>query len=697
MSFALNRPGRGSSRGAQRPTLLSGGARHGEADFRRLNHTASGRLGTRCDTRQDGLLQDSDIKPDLQRATNVSDDISHDRKIASHSLPAYISKSSRIGTSRGGSSSDNRGKSANDSGPRSFSNDYDIGSFQDDYRRGSCRNEYGRESFGNSYGKRSAASMDSGVSVGSAAGSVCGGDTDYGRDRMKSKNQWGSGRSSGRMRTSMNDSGYTTNTSMRSLSSSTGRGETTIRDVADRLEEINLRSDNDDECSSGGRHPTLDGSVAETSTSLHKSDTPNPLEERLKREAPQVLAKRLIYKKYLQKYIPSMMSIRDKQIKVIDGFAGTGRATELDWPTEIEHYETPIIALRVALHYFRAKDNLRGEVIFDNARQFDVSGYLSGIEDLRMFAYDRFEIAPADKHRVVLVFFEHEKNAYKELVKNVIKIITMYRVRVDEEAHFKDGFCKVRCDFKGTKRANNEYLVACYIVHADLTKVAPVSGSDVLVLNSKGDTVVPLDVVKRMTDSRKQIFLTLDIRIDAPNTNHGQVANKMSSNGRLTKTESDAYEQSLKQSAKADCFLSLETQGYTSTVIGHMLFRASHISNFKKMKEAMNEVRESLQSNLICCFTNYKTFKEPYQLRLPQEDKESDRNTANAIFQRFRGKESVLSEVERYVWTETPYVFRKKPLKILEVAGKLFVKTDDQTRKKGTFPDRSDWNLVFSQ
>ena len=697
MSFALNRPGRGSSRGAQRPTLLSGGARPGGADFRRLNHTASGRLGTRCDTRQYGLLQDSDIKPDLQRATNVSDDTGHDRKIASHSLPAYISKSSRKGTSRGGSSSDYRGKSAYDSGPRSFSNDYDMGSFQDDYRRGSCRNEYGRESFGNSYGKRSTASMDSGVGVGSAAGSVCGGDTDYGPDRMKSKNLWDSGRSSGRMRTSLNDSGYTTNTSMRSLSSSTGRGETTITDVAERLEDIYLGSDNDDECSSGGRHSTLEGPVAETSTSQHQSDTPNPLEERLKREAPHVLAKRLIYKKYLQHYIPSMMSIRDKQIKVIDGFAGTGRATELDWPTEIEHYETPIIALRVALHYFRAKDNLKKEVIFDNARQFDVSGYLSGIEDLRMFAYDQFEIAAADKHRVILVFFEHEKNAYKELVRNVIKIITMYRVRVDEEAHFKDGFCKVRCDFKGTKRANNEYLVACYIVHADLTKVAPVSGSDVLVLNSKGDTVVPLDVVKRMTDSRMQIFLTLDSRIDAPNTNHGQVANKMSSNDRLTKTEVDAYEQSLTRNAKADCFLSLETQGYTCTVTGHMLYRASHISSFKKMKEAMNTVRESLQSNLICCFTNYKNFREPYQLRLPREDDESDRNTANAIFQRFRSKESVISEVERYVWEETPYVFRKTPLKILEVAGKLTVKTDDQTRKKGTFPDRRDWNLVFSQ
>lgn len=685
----MNRQGWGTSRGAQRPNLLSGGARPTGVDPRRLNHTSSGRLGAGCETRQDGLLQDQHLKPDLESATNVYSRLdtgpgAHDRNIASRSLPARTGRG-RFSSNRSGESVDNN------FGRRSFSHNNDKEFFENEFRKESYRDEYGRGSFGNSHKERSTASVDSGGSFGSAAGFACGRDAGDRGYSMKAKNLWDSGRSSGRTGISMQDSGYSTS-SMRSLSNSTGRDDAAIRDMTDDFDDINIGSD--DEYSSGWWHVTPDKSSAETATSLPRF-TPNPLEIKLKREAPHVLAKRLIYKKYLQGYIPSMMSIPGKQIKVIDGFAGTGRATKLDWPKEIEHYETPIIALRVALHYFRAKDNLKGDVVFDNNRQLDVSEYLSGIEDLRMFAGDRFEIAPSDKHRIVLVFFENEKNMYKELVKNVIKLITMYRVRVDEDKHFKDGFCKIRCDFKGTKRANSEYLVACYIVHADLTKVIPALASDLVMLSSQGDKVVPIDVVKRMADSYKQIFITLESKIGVVNTNRGQAANRMGSNGR--KIELDAYEQSLKQNAKADYFLSLETQGFTSTVTGHLIFKTSHIKGFQKMKDAMTKVGESLQNDLICCFTNYKNFKEPYQLHLSPKESEADKATANAVFARFRGNETVLSEVERYVWLETPYVFRKTPLKILEDVGKLTVKNDDQKRTKGKFPDRRDWNFVFSQ
>ena len=455
------------------------------------------------------------------------------------------------------------------------------------------------------------------------------------------------------------------------------------------MEDINLSSD--EECPSGWWAPSPSGT--ERTTSQQASDIANALEERLKHEEPHVLAKRLIYKKYLQSYIPSMLSVQDKTITVVDGFAGKGRATDLGWPTEIEHYETPIIALRVALHYFKKKG--KEDVAFDNEIDFDVDGYLNDIENLRMYAGDQFKIDSSDKHRVVLVFVENDKNAYIELVKNVIKIIKMYRLRVDEKEDFKHGFCKVRCDFKGTKRTKSEYLVACYIVHADFTKLAAFTGNCILVLNTQGDKRIPLDVVKRSVDSRKQVFVSLNSQIVSPDHDHSTTVNSERHTNHLTVKHLDDYERLLIQNSHTDCFLSLEMQGYTNNVTGHILFGASHMKSYKCIKESMNTVRQGLQTSLICCFTNFKDFRECDRLRLPHKFKVSDIATANAIYDRFRGTQTVMSEVEKYIWLETPYVFRKTPLKILEDNGKLIVKTDYSKRRKGTYPDFRDWNFVL--
>ena len=700
----MNRQGRGSSRGAHRPNLLSAGSRSGPGDPRRLNHTASGRTYPSYESMQLSLppnseKQSASLDSDARRLEPSPDaQFVHDAKTAVQSLPGCRPRSSIEGNRRGkrGFSGHSRGREVNkDSGQRSFHNNYDSGSLENKFRSESFKSEYGRESFGHGYGKCSTTSLDSGVSVGSASGFSYDDDA-YPKQghRTKPKHYWDSGRSSARLK----NSGYSTD-SVRSLSSSVDHGDATTRDMIDSLDDIYLGSDEED--TSGPRCKTVTGQNA--------TKKPNPMEEKLKREAPHILAKRLIYKKYLQQYIPFMMSIQDKQVKIIDGIAGTGRATNLVWPTEIEHYETPIIALRVALHYFRQKESSREDVVFDNNREFDVSGYLDGIADLEMYASDIFEIPPTDKHRVILVFFESDKNAYKELVKNVLKIITMYKIRVDEEENFKNGVCKIRCDFKGTKRPNSEYLVACYIVHAGMIKVTPVSASDILVLNSQGDNEVPVDRMKRIIDYRNQILLTLTSKVEVTNTNGSRAAIRRRNH--LTKGEVDALEQTLKQNAKNDLYLSLETQGYTNNATGHVLFGASQMysfkymkeamRSFKYMKEAMNTVHKSLQEHLICCFTSYKHFKKPYQLRLPGEESESDKATANAIYQRFRRKEVVVSEVRQYVWLETPYVFRKRPLKILEDNGKLTVKNDDQKRIRGTFPDRRspdrrDWNLVFS-
>ncbi|XP_045202967.2 uncharacterized protein LOC123556377 [Mercenaria mercenaria] len=68
------------------------------------------------------------------------------------------------------------------------------------------------------------------------------------------------------------------------------------------------------------------------------------------------LVKRIMYKKYLQAYIEKTQSEKyTLRTMLIDGFAGVGRYGN-EWPSEIERYGSPLIALIIALGVCYRKD-----------------------------------------------------------------------------------------------------------------------------------------------------------------------------------------------------------------------------------------------------------------------------------------------------------------------------------------------------
>lgn len=414
-------------------------------------------------------------------------------------------------------------------------------------------------------------------------------------------------------------------------------------------------------------------------------------DEILRSVLPHVKAKRTIYKKFLQAYFPSISKTGNNRVIIIDGPAGTGRATEHSWPKEIENYETPLIALRVALHYFRKKGNQ--DVCFNNHLKWDLNTYLDNIEALRKNTGVEIEIDSSDNHKVILVFVENDRNLYKELVINVITVIKMYGLRLDMIENFENGRCKVRCDFKRTGRILSEYLVVCYIVNADITQLKAPREKSLTVFNTDNDTAVPLDVLKNFIGSQNQVFISLNSTINSHNGNNSNFTKGGSLESIVTANFVSNYEHILKQSSKHCHVLSLEMQGVMQSTAGHILFAANHIHSFRYMKEAMTVVKQGSANSLVFGLS----LRIPGHFQVTEEiPNDKTAAAADAIYRKFRGREASISEIKSFVFLETIFVFRKAPLKILEMQGKITVRPQTPERRKGTFPDHTKWILVFS-
>ena len=429
-----------------------------------------------------------------------------------------------------------------------------------------------------------------------------------------------------------------------------------------------------------------------------------------KTDSPGVLAQRIIYKNYIQPYIAIMMS-KFRKVTIFHAFSGMEKNSNHGWPTEIEKYGPPIISLRVALHYFKRKGN--EDIVYDNDRQIDVDAYLNEIDELKKSERSEIEIDTSPNHRMFLIYAEGNSYLYKELLKNVIKVIKMYRLRCEVEQDFKNGICKVWCDFRGTNRGSSSYVVACYLVHADFAQMAVPREPCLTFIDPVEYTGAPIDRVKKFVGLKMEVIvnlrcgylnrckssrsvgreaLTLQKTMAAL---YGLTLDDIASNSErkedLTTTDIvsnvfHSYEQTLKRETGTDLTLSFEIRKENQFCDSCLLFATTHMKGFIYMKESMIKASPDSKSFWL---------SEENDLGSITIDQDND-DIARTIHKHFSGKEVLLSEVKNYVWLKTPFLFRKTPLKLLEMQGQLTVKTRDVTRKRGTFPDRRDWELVFT-
>lgn len=142
----------------------------------------------------------------------------------------------------------------------------------------------------------------------------------------------------------------------------------------------------------------------------------------------------------------------------------------------------------------------------------------------------------------------------------------------------------------------------------------------------------------------------------------------------------ELYKRQLKEKAGAEYVLSFRIMKFSQTWY-YLVFATKHIKGLKVMKEAMWKIDKR---------GNY-TFGDIRRGQKTIYDIDSDfhlRQAANQVYEKFAGKTVPVEEVEEFVLVETPYIFRKKTLVLLEEKGKItnVVRNDGKHRRRGTFP-----------
>jgi len=123
----------------------------------------------------------------------------------------------------------------------------------------------------------------------------------------------------------------------------------------------------------------------------------------------------------------------------------------------------------------------------------------------------------------------------------------------------------------------------------------------------------------------------------------------------------DLYETQLKNVASAKYVRSFEMIGANNQPIYYMVFGTKHWKGLKVMKEAMwNVDRRGTYS-----FSDLTDVNQKYMIDYGAEPKWVPA-AANMVYKKFAGKTVNGSEIEQFVITETPFLYRKSILKCLE-------------------------------
>ncbi|KAK3581200.1 hypothetical protein CHS0354_024736 [Potamilus streckersoni] len=156
------------------------------------------------------------------------------------------------------------------------------------------------------------------------------------------------------------------------------------------------------------------------------------------------------------------------------------------------------------------------------------------------------------------------------------------------------------------------------------------------------------------------------------------------------------YENQLMKRANSNMVLTFEIRNSRNIRIYHLIFITNHQKGLETMKEAMNRATQSPES---FCLSEYKILRK--EISLSFGNIQNDELVAETIFNEFKGKENVpISHIKHFILFDTPFVFRKKALKILQTDGnpKLIKVVNEYNlppRRQLSFPDITDWLLTF--
>lgn len=440
-----------------------------------------------------------------------------------------------------------------------------------------------------------------------------------------------------------------------------------------------------------------------------------------KGDTPHSRVKRIMYKKYLQAFIPSTQQSETYSGKpfttvIIDGFAGAGRY-DSSRPSEIDSYGSPLIALMVTLNYFYRKMYGGDQTPIMDQRNRDT------------LSIDMDDTYIHLEPRVYFYFIESSSKCFRNLVDNVTGAFDGFLPNADSSYDIEEGSTTYRFRSK-----HPSYPVVCTLINQQFENFQPPdeikdpSAACLLFLDPCGYSQFPMSAVKAYIGPGNSVLINfmssyvnrfLESKEEVIRKLYGKeyLIKKMRDPDKalqsyllLRQYESDGnpldhisscaanYEESLKRIFKCEYSLTFEIRGRNNCIIYHLIFITGNKKGLAKMKESMNRCS---QVEGTFSMSDYLFYRNGCLLNLANT--QDNEVIAEAIYNKFKGRTKVeISEVKDYVLLHTPYLFRKKPLKLMVKEEnpriKEVVDSDGNCpRRKGTFPDYQKWFMSFRE
>lgn len=150
----------------------------------------------------------------------------------------------------------------------------------------------------------------------------------------------------------------------------------------------------------------------------------------------------------------------------------------------------------------------------------------------------------------------------------------------------------------------------------------------------------------------------------------------------------DFYVKQLRKCGGVKFDRTFEMVGSNNQIVYHLIFATKNIAGLKAMKEAMLKVDRRGTFRFSDRTDPNQTFLLDYS-----DNKKWSEQASGLVHAEFAGKTVSVDEVENFVWSKTPFVFKKLILKEMEKKGKI-TRVDGRTRAL-TFP--SGCSITFSK
>ncbi|XP_053373658.1 uncharacterized protein LOC128546652 [Mercenaria mercenaria] len=456
------------------------------------------------------------------------------------------------------------------------------------------------------------------------------------------------------------------------------------------------------------------------------------------KDSPHGLVKRIMYKKYLQAFIPITQQAKDaygQQLyttAIIDGFAGAGRYGD-EWPAEIERYGSPLIALMVSLNYLYRKQHGKDKIWRIQSSERDSDAEI--VDMVATMSLSENAQKPTVKPKIKLIFIEKDAAHFKGLKDNIAEVLDYFFPNPDvsyTESETEDGIYHfiitspnypISCKLVNTELTNfkppwfiKDHLVMC-LVFLDPFGVSQTPITHVQKFVGPGNSLLinfMSSFVNRFVKTRhienlygipylyeKASEMKIQLEYESLSKYISYLVRQFES-GSIVQPLNEIqccaanYEKMLKNVFGTESLL-FEMRGRNNNIIYHLIFVTDHIKGVEIMKEAMN-----------CCSQNegemtmsdYQFYRNGCVLNLGNTQDVTV--VANTIYEKFAGCSKInVLHVKNYVLLDTPYVFRKKSLAVMEKeqTPRLENVVDQKgqpPKRKGTYPDDRTWYLTFS-